>query len=143
MSEIRKVHHYHTKTPNNNPLATNMVDGEIAINMAADSEKLYIKNTNDEVVEFLPADKMQEKLVSGENVKTINGDSLLGEGNVEIPDASRRIFIGTQSEYEEAKANNRIDVGALVIILEPGEDGDSAISLLGTAILGKLVLGRS
>ena len=62
MSEIRKVQHYHTKTPNNNPLATNMVDGEIAINMAADSEKLYIKNTNDEVVEFLPADKMQEKI---------------------------------------------------------------------------------
>ena len=62
MSEIRKVHHYHTKTPNNNPLATNMVDGEIAINMAADSEKLYIKNTNDEVVEFLPAKKTEELL---------------------------------------------------------------------------------
>lgn len=64
--EIRKVQHYHTKTANNKPSATNMLDGEIAVNMSADNEKLFIKNTNDEIVEFLPADKLATVATSGD-----------------------------------------------------------------------------
>ena len=30
-------------------------------------------------------EKKQDKLVSGENIKTINGESLLGKGNILIP----------------------------------------------------------
>ncbi len=59
--EIRKVQHYHTKTANAEPSATNMLDGEIAVNMTADNEKLFIKNTDNEIVEFLPADKLATK----------------------------------------------------------------------------------
>lgn len=53
-----------------------------------------------------------------------------------------RIFIGTQAEYDSAYANNNIAVGALVIILDGTESSTDTISLLGTAILGKMVLGK-
>ena len=54
-----------------------------------------------------------------------------------------RIFIGTQAEYDSAYANNNIAVGALVIILDGSESSSDTISLLGTAILGKMILGQS
>ena len=77
-----------------------------------------------------------------ETVKTINGVSLVGQGDIKIPDMSKKIFIGTLSEYNIAKESGKIDVGALVIILEEGENSNDVISLLGTAVLGKLILGQ-
>lgn len=59
-----------------------------------------------------------------------------------ISDMSSKFFVGTQEEYDEAKANGKIGIGALVIILDDGELEDSVISLLGTAILGKMILGQ-
>lgn len=47
----------------------------------------------------------QEKLVSGKNIKTINGKSLLGEGNVLVgvdtisKDGMKHVFV-TQEEYD-------------------------------------------
>jgi hypothetical protein len=54
-----------------------------------------------------------------------------------------RVFIGTQAEYDSAYANNNIAVGALVIILDGSESSSDTISLLGTAILGKMILGTN
>lgn len=45
----------------------------------------YFKEQLDEKTSALLAQK-QDKLVSGENIKTLNGESLLGEGNVQLPD---------------------------------------------------------
>ena len=53
-----------------------------------------------------------------------------------------KIFIGTQSDYKTAYAEGKIATGALVIILEEGEDAKDTIALLGTAVLGKLILGQ-
>ena len=46
----------------------------------------------------------QDKLVSGTNIKTVNGNSLLGSGNIEVA----KEWIGTQAEYDalETKDNN-------------------------------------
>lgn len=71
-----------------------------------------------------------------------------------------KIFIGTRAEYEANAAN--IAVGAMVIITDEGDveippivekpeevpeenlpDSDSTIAILGAAILGQMVLGRS
>lgn len=53
-----------------------------------------------------------------------------------------KVFIGTQEEYNTAYAAGKIAVGALVIIMEEGEDVNDAIALLGTAVLGKMILGQ-
>lgn len=53
------------------------------------------------------------------------------------------VFIGTADEYEIANASGKIKIGSLVIILEPGEtESDATIALLGTGILGKMILGN-
>lgn len=95
-------------------------------------------------------DTKQDALVSGTNVKTIDGESILGEGNIDhlaskeyVDEKSNsKVFIGTMAEYQEAYSNGKISEGALVIILEEGEDAKDTIALLGTAVLGKLILGQ-
>lgn len=52
------------------------------------------------------------------------------------------LFIGTEDQYNTAKSEGKIRLGALVIILEQDELDTAIItSLLGTAVLGKMVLG--
>lgn len=62
-----------------------------------------------------------------------------------------KIFIGTRAEYE-ANAS-KIAVGAMVIITDESDvvippivekpTQDSTIAMLGTAVLGQMILGRS
>ena len=98
-------------------------------------------------------DGKQDSLVSGGNIKTINGQSILGDGDIsnlaEKPYVDEvlqsRVFVGTQEEYDTAYAEGKIAMGALVIILDGGEteEGGTTISaLLGTAILGQMLLGQ-
>lgn len=95
----------------------------------------------------------QVELISGTNIKTINGQSILGNGDIsnlaEKPYVDEviqsRVFIGIKSEYDIAYSEGRIGMGALVIILDGSEteEGGSTISaLLGTAILGQMLLGN-
>ena len=49
----------------------------------------YIKNVEAITIEKL--EKKQDTLVSGENIKTINGVSVLGEGNIEAVGDRRRL----------------------------------------------------
>ena len=64
-----------------------------------------------------------------------------------------KIFVGTQKEYDMAYANNRIALGALVVILDEelggntgGSGGDnsgsSTTAKLGVAVLGQMKLGQ-
>ena len=53
------------------------------------------------------------------------------------------VFIGTQEDYDTANSAGKIKTGSLVIILDPSELEDSTVTaLLGTGILGKLILGN-
>lgn len=58
-----------------------------------------------------------------------------------------RLFVGTRAEYEAAAAS--IPVGAMVIItdesdvVEPPVEDTSSIAILGTALLGSMILGQS
>lgn len=55
-----------------------------------------------------------------------------------------RIFVGTQTEYEDAWDAKKIAVGAIVVILDESLDsGGASSAVLGQGVLGKLVLGRS
>lgn len=55
-----------------------------------------------------------------------------------------KLFVGTQTEYEDAWKAQEISVGAVVIILdEPELDGGVSSAILGKGVLGQLVLGKS
>lgn len=63
---------------------------------------------------------------------------------------NEKIFVGTKSEYDTAYANNRIALGALVVILDEelggntgGDNAESrATAKLGVAVLGQMKLGQ-
>ena len=71
--------------------------------------------------------------------------------NLMMVQMDSRLFIGTRAEYEAAAAN--IPVGAIVIITDESDvvlppivekpEQDSTIAILGTAVLGQMILGRS
>lgn len=53
------------------------------------------------------------------------------------------VFIGTQEDYDTANSEGKIKTGSLVIILDPSELEESTVTaLLGTGILGKMILGN-
>ena len=53
------------------------------------------------------------------------------------------VFIGTQEDYDAANSAGKIKTGSLVIILDPNELEESTVTaLLGTAILGQMLLGQ-
>lgn len=52
------------------------------------------------------------------------------------------VFVGTQSEYDEAYAQGKITMGSLVIILDENELENTITSLLGSAIIGQMKLGN-
>jgi hypothetical protein len=59
------------------PAAGNLVRGELAVNLV--DRKLYTKNHLDAVVGV-----GQEPLISGTNIKTVGGQSLLGSGDIAV-----------------------------------------------------------
>ena len=73
-------------------------------------------------------EEKQDKLVSGTNIKTINGESVLGEGNIEIKGggSSAYPFLKPSSIPSELKPNTYYDLGQRAgfnINLAQGEEG--------------------
>ena len=57
---------------------------------------------------------------------------------------NNRVFVGTRTEYDTAYAAGSVGTGALVIILDENEMETSTVTaLLGTAVLGKMLLGTN
>lgn len=46
-------------------------------------------------------DSKQDKLASGENIKTVNGESLLGEGNIKTEKEYKRAYVQTTEEVKQ------------------------------------------
>ena len=72
---------------------------------AATTSKAGLMSASDKTkLDGIDLSTKQDKLVSGTNIKTINGTSLLGSGNIEVA----KEWIGTQAEYDalETKDNN-------------------------------------
>ena len=58
-------------------------------------------------------DSKQDKLISGENIKTINGESILGSGNLDIEGGSgQSVLYIPQSLTEEQRSQARQNIGA-------------------------------
>lgn len=56
------------------PLAKDLVDGELAVNIAKDGEKIFLKNTASEIVEF-----SSDKLLNKKYLSTTSGGTVSGE----------------------------------------------------------------
>lgn len=96
MAKRNSVLHYRTRGTTA-PIAENLKVGEIAMSYAKDHEKLFIKNTSDEVVSFISEGQVNGKVsiksdighkhVKGDitdfpTFKTVNGQIITGSGNV-------------------------------------------------------------
>lgn len=133
MSNERRVYqHYHTKDSGSTPSIETLYDGEIAVNMS--DEQLFIKNTNNNLSVFRD-DKFYQnilsKKISSDNIKTVNGESLLGNGNITVAtdanvmavddedivlddvDSNTYVKYVTQTLTNEQKAQARTNIGAL------------------------------
>ena len=111
------------------PTAGQIDYGEIAINYAANGETLYIKNSENAIAEFKDNkyyqkqlsdivalnDNKQDKLVSGTNIKTVNGESLLGNGNIFIP----KVFIDDATDESVAIHSQESDILSSVVFVSP------------------------
>ena len=66
--------------------------------------------------------------------------------NLMVAHMNERLFIGTRAEYEAAI--DSIPVGAMVVITDesdvvlPEVENSTSTSILGTALLGSMVLGK-
>ena len=123
------------------PTVEQLEYGELAINYANDVETIAFKNDKNEIVE-IRSNKYFEKVIKDNELVT---SSALNNLNQRIQDVSTKVFIGTEEEYNTAYAEGKIAMGALVIILDGSEteEGGATISaLLGTAILGQMLLGQ-
>ena len=74
--------------------------GEVVI--TADSLNVYNKTEIDTALEG-----KQDSLISGQNIKTINGNSILGEGNIEITGGSGTVDT-TMSDTSENAVQNKV-----------------------------------
>lgn len=120
--ERKVVQHLRTDISGKKPSPDNIMNGELAINYAANGETLYIKNSDEEITEFKD-DKYYQKQLS---------------------DIAARVFIGTQEKYDIAYAEGKVALGALVIILDENEtNSDATTAMLGKAIIGTLLLGKA
>ena len=76
----------------------------------------------------------QDKLVSGTNIKTINGNSLLGSGDIVVEGGGSDIVELTQAEYDALGDN--VDADTLYLI------SDATISANYKTINGESILGE-
>lgn len=67
----------------NNILQSEDITGSEKLPVSASQENVPRVITTEELKEYIN-DGMQQMLISGDNIKTINNESLLGEGNLTV-----------------------------------------------------------
>ena len=62
MSTYFRYQHLRTNNPGSEPSSEIIREGEIAVNLAKDNEKIFLKNTDDEIVKFIPEEQIDAKI---------------------------------------------------------------------------------
>ena len=71
------------------PLATDLVDGELAVNIAEDGEKIFLKNTANKIVGFSSDGLLDKKYLSTTSGGTVSGDTeFKGDVKIVYPDST-------------------------------------------------------
>lgn len=98
MSDRIQISHYYT-TGTTAPEATNLGNGEIAVSMNTNNEKLYIKNNDNRVVPFISYNALlkSDNMFIGENTfsKTTNLNSAVFTGGIDFTRGCTGATIGT------------------------------------------------
>lgn len=90
------------------PLAKDLVDGELAVNIAKDGEKIFLKNTASEIVEFSSDKLLNKKYLSTTSGGTVSGDTeFKGDVKIVYPDSS-----STTVSLREVMVNNEMTISA-------------------------------
>lgn len=115
----KQVLHKRNGTLNVAPAATAMTQGEIAMNYAKGSEKLYIKNGNNEIVSFSPTRVIEE--LSGNVVTlsatTIENERIIAAAFVDLNEKVGTISADTAS-IENVAAAAIADLNAQIQVLK-------------------------
>lgn len=93
------------------PADTRIRYGELAVNYKKGSETIFIKNDEDEISSFSNDTIIKQQLddtlltkqdilVNGENIKSINGHSLIGSGAIELPIPTKTSELVNDSGYQ-------------------------------------------
>lgn len=90
-----------TRKVNGQPLTADITLDGNNINATLGEATTTINN----VIEFIGMgiNMKQDALVSGDNIKTINGESILGSGDIVVEGGTEEIYIGTGTPPEDAK----------------------------------------
>jgi hypothetical protein len=82
------------------PTTSDLTFGELAINYTDD--RLYYKTSSFDIKYFVTSDHIaatyQPTLVSGDNIKTVNGVSLVGSGNVAIGNGIASVVVDSNGD---------------------------------------------
>lgn len=104
-----------TSTPGKIPLSTDLDIGELALNM--NDSILFFKDASNNIKQISGGSSgsdplKQDLLVSGTNIKTVNNQSILGSGNLDVAGGS-----GTQNVYIQ-ETEPDIGVGAKALWIQ-------------------------
>lgn len=116
-------------------------DIEIPLSDIFDPSNYYTKTDVDAI-----ASGKQDTLISGTNIKTINNESLLGSGNINISGGGSSNFVElTQAEYDALVSGGTVDPDSLYIITDASEVNLSgyAESSAVTAEIAAAVSGKA
>lgn len=65
-----RYQHYRSIVADVEPSTTELREGEIAVNLYAGKEKMFLKNTNNEIVRFVTESQVDAKIASGSSAPT-------------------------------------------------------------------------
>ena len=90
------------------PLATDLVDGELAVNIAEDGEKIFLKNTANKIVGFSADGLLDKKYLSTISGGTVSGNTeFKGDVKIVYPDSSSQTV-----SLREVMVDNEMTISA-------------------------------
>lgn len=90
------------------PLATDLVDGELAVNIAEDGEKIFLKNTANSIVGFSSDKLLDTKYLSTTSGGTVSGDTeFKGDVKIVYPDSTSQTV-----SLREVMVDNKLAISA-------------------------------
>lgn len=90
MAQQFRYQHYRSIVPDVEPSVTELREGEIAVNLYAGKEKMFLKNTNNQIVRFVTESQVDEKIASGssaqveEKIQTLSGAIDTNSANIGV-----------------------------------------------------------
>lgn len=87
MSQYFRYQHLRNLNPGVEPSPDNVREGEIAVNLAKDNEKIFLKNTSDEIVKFITEAQIDAKIQSqaggsDSKISALSGDVMTLDNKV-------------------------------------------------------------